>query len=75
MTRKHFEAIAAALHATRPGTPGHAPTEADPAALNQWYADISAMADIFADLNLNPNFNRSAFRRAAYHGKGKGTPQ
>ena len=71
MTRKHFEAIAAALHATQPGTPGQELIGTDRAIFVQWQADLYAMADICA--SANPNFDRTRFLHAAYHGNSKGT--
>jgi len=57
MTRKHFEALAAALRGTRP-FPGDSPE-----AWDQWRATVRAVTDTC--YQFNGQFNRDRFERAA----------
>jgi hypothetical protein len=53
MTRKHFEALAAALKNSKPTFPDHLATV-------QWKNDVSAIADACA--TINPNFDKDRFK-------------
>lgn len=69
MTKKHFNALAAALRASRapeflPDTPWRA--EDNSIADAQWRADVRAMADVCA--SFNPAFDRDRFIAACYGG-------
>jgi hypothetical protein len=57
MTRKHFEALAAALKAEKPGD------NWDPNKRVQWDLDVKAIANAVA--SFNPNFDRDRFLKAA----------
>ena len=54
MTRKHFEALAAALRNSH--------IEGDPSYIDQWIVDCQAVAEICA--RFNPNFDRARFLAA-----------
>lgn len=56
MTKKHFEALAAALKAEQPGT------NWDPNKHVQYRLDVRAVADVCA--RFNPNFDRARFLKA-----------
>jgi len=53
MTRKHFEALAAALQTTKPSMG---------VCWNQWRADVDHLTDVCA--RFNPNFDRARFLKA-----------
>ncbi len=59
MTRKHFNAIAAALAAARPPVDYYTRLENE-----QWRADCDAIADVCQ--GFNRAFNRDTFMEACY---------
>ena len=61
MSKKHFEALAAALKAQRPDS-DNCFQENRAAFLMQWQADTKATADVCA--RFNPNFDRKRFLQA-----------
>ena len=56
MTKKHFNAFAAALKATKP------PSNADAYAQQQWRDDVIAVLEVC--VKSNPSFNRGRFIEA-----------
>lgn len=62
MTKKHFVALAAALHAEFPDRDSYASADGFKAAFNMWYACVTAVADMA--MGENGRFDRERFMRA-----------
>ena len=60
MSKKHFEALAAALNETRPGFTGTRKDCSD--RMKVWFKDVDAITEVCAI--FNPNFDRARFLAA-----------
>ncbi len=59
MGKKHFEALATELAATRPNIPVRGATKLQTAAIIQWDQDVAAIANVLG--RFNPAFRRGTF--------------
>ncbi len=83
MTKRHFQAMARALHASKREAPGLLAEGADRAtraawnrqmgAHVQWSTDVQAMGDVCRQ--ANPNFDRERFVEACETGATRGMKQ
>lgn len=60
MQKRHFEALAAALRAVKPGN--NEAARLTPVAYLQWSRDVNAAANVLA--SFNPRFDRARFLQA-----------
>lgn len=70
ITRKHMQALAYALHETKPIHVKGTPTDIS---APQWVRDVTAVATVLAQ--NNPNFDKERFVRACNYGYDRPAPK